>query len=62
MCTIEYNGTQTLAIRPSYVCTQDPTECPILVQWTSLHPFIEIPVLKYEIQIKISNTKYQCND
>ena len=29
MCTIEYNGTQTLAIRPSYVCTQDPTECPI---------------------------------
>ena len=62
MCTIEYNGTQTLAIRPSYVCTQDPTECPIPLQWTSIHPFIELPVIKYKIQIQISNTKYQYND
>ena len=52
MCTIEYNGTQTLAIRPSYVCTQDPTECPIPLQWTSIHPFIELPVIKYKIQIQ----------
>ena len=52
MCTIEYNGTQTLAIRPSYVCTQDPTECPIPLQWTSIHPFNELPVIKHMIQIQ----------
>ena len=59
MCTIEYNGTQTLAIRPSYVCTQDPTECPIPLQWTNIHPFIELPVIKYKIQIQKIKKKYE---
>ena len=38
--TIEYNATQTIAIRPSYVCTQPRTECPIPLQWTSNHTSI----------------------
>ena len=42
MSTIEYNATQTIAIRPSYVCTQPRTECPIPLQWTCIHPFIQL--------------------
>ena len=65
ICTIEYNGTQTLAIRPSYVCTQAlglsvRYHCngqayihSLSYQWSNTR-------YKYKYQIQNINTMIEC--